>query len=86
MSRVTLRFEMATRRRTRMAPTGPTTGYEALLADGRIRPGSGRTPDEALSVLDRAIPADNGPSLSDELAALREGERVPISGSRTPSS
>ena len=59
----------------RLAPLGPTTGYAALVADGRIQPGSGKTPTEALSVLDKEIPADSGPSLSDEVAALRAGER-----------
>lgn len=59
----------------RLAPLGPATGYEALLADGRIQPGSGRSPADALSMLDAEMPADTGPSLSDALAALREAER-----------
>lgn len=59
----------------RLAPLGPTTGYEALLADGRIQPGSGRDPLQALALIDSQVSPDDGPSLSAELAALRQRER-----------
>lgn len=59
----------------RLAPLTPTSGYEALLAEGRIQPGTGRSPTDVLAMLDAEIPPDDGRSLSAELAALREHER-----------
>lgn len=55
----------------RLAPLTPSTGYDALLAGGRIQPGSGRRPSEVLAILDAELPADDGPSLSSALASLR---------------
>lgn len=59
----------------RLAPLMPSDGYDALLAEGRIQPGSGRQPSEVLALLDAELPVDDGPSLSSALAALRRDER-----------
>lgn len=59
----------------RLSPVAQPSGYKALLADGRIAPGTGRTMAEVLRDLDADLPGDEGPSVSDALAALREGER-----------
>ncbi|MFP5325900.1 MAG: type II toxin-antitoxin system Phd/YefM family antitoxin [Acidimicrobiia bacterium] len=58
----------------RLAPLGPTSGYEAFVAEGRIQPGSGRAPTEVLAQLDADLPPDDGPSLSKALGALRDNE------------
>lgn len=58
----------------RLAPVPASDGYAALLADGRLRPGSGRALDEVLADLDDAAPP-GGAGLSEALAALREDER-----------
>jgi prevent-host-death family protein len=59
----------------RLAPLGDPVGYEAMMADGRIAPGSGRTVIEVLADLDATLPADDGPSVSEALASLRDAER-----------
>lgn len=59
----------------RLSPLPEHAGYDALLAAGRIAPGSGRGIDEVLADLDADLPPDNGPSVSQELARLRSTER-----------
>jgi prevent-host-death family protein len=59
----------------RLVPLGEPIGYEALLADGRIAPGSGRKATEVLADLDATLPRDQGPSVSEALATLRDAER-----------
>ncbi len=59
----------------RLSPVGDTVGYDALLADGRIAPGSGRELADVLTDLDADLPPDEGPSVSSALASLRAGER-----------
>jgi prevent-host-death family protein len=50
-------------------------GYDALLAEGRIAPGRGRTLDEVLREIDADLPPDEGPSVSEALAAIRAEDR-----------
>lgn len=59
----------------RLSPVGELAGYEALLLEGRISPGAGRSLDEVLEALDADIPPDRGPSVSEALLALRRDER-----------
>jgi prevent-host-death family protein len=58
-----------------LTPLPEATGYDALVAAGRIAPGSGRGIDEILDRLDADLPPDPGPSVSEALAALRVDER-----------
>ena len=58
----------------RLAPLAPDEGYAALVADGRLVPGSGRPLDDVLADLDDVAPA-SGSSLSAALAALRDEDR-----------
>jgi prevent-host-death family protein len=59
----------------RISPVAQTGGYENLLAEGRIAPGTGRPLGEVLAAMDADIPPDQGPALSEILAEMREGER-----------
>ena len=54
-----------------LGPVAQASGYDALLAAGRIAPGSGRT----LQQLDADLPPDRGPSVAGALAELRADER-----------
>lgn len=59
----------------RLSPLPEPLGYDALLAAGRIAPGPGGSLDAVLAEMDTALPPDDGPSVSDELARMRDGER-----------
>lgn len=59
----------------RLSPIGEVVGYDALLADGRIAPGSGRSLLDVLADVDADLPSDEGPSVSAALAELRADER-----------
>ncbi|MGI8517923.1 MAG: type II toxin-antitoxin system Phd/YefM family antitoxin [Acidimicrobiia bacterium] len=59
----------------RLSPIEEQAGYERLIAEGRIAPGSGRSLKEVLVELDRDIPPDQGPSVVEALLNLRSGER-----------
>lgn len=59
----------------RLSPVEVPLGYEALLAEGRIAPGSGRSLEELLDALDADLPPDQGPSVTEALLDLRAGER-----------
>lgn len=57
----------------RLAPIAPEQGYAALVADGRVLPGSGRPLEEVLADLERVAPP-SGAGLSTALYELREDE------------
>lgn len=59
----------------RLSPVEAPVGYEALLAEGKIAPGSARRLPELLDLLDAEIPPDEGPSVTEALLDLRAGER-----------
>jgi prevent-host-death family protein len=59
----------------RLSPIEAEVGYEALLAEGRIAPGSTRSLPELLDALDADIPPDPGPSVTEALLDLRADER-----------
>lgn len=59
----------------KMVPIQESGGYSALLAEGRIAPGPGRSLGVVLRALDKEVPPDAGMPLSDALAALRAEER-----------
>lgn len=59
----------------RLSPLPDETGYQALLAAGRIAPGSGRSLDVVLAEIDSDLPPDEGPSVTDALTRLRAEER-----------
>lgn len=59
----------------RLSPLPDESGYQALLDAGRIAPGSGRSLDAVLAEIDRDLPPDAGPSVTDELTRLRAEER-----------
>ena len=44
----------------RLCPFEPA-GYDRLVAEGKVAPGSGRSLDEMLTALDADIPPDQGP-------------------------
>lgn len=58
-----------------LAPLGPASGYDALLAAGGITPGAGGSIDEVLDRIDADLPPDRGPSVAAALADLRADER-----------
>lgn len=59
-----------------LGPINRRSGYAALVADGRIVPGSQRPLAERLADLDRDAPEDpTERSVSDALATLRADER-----------
>jgi prevent-host-death family protein len=58
----------------RLSPVAELGGYERLLADGRIAPGSGRDLVDMLTALDADVPPDSGPSVTETLTELRAGE------------
>ena len=59
----------------KMVPLHEPPGYAALVAEGRVAPGPGRLIGEVLRELDADLPPDQGPSVSEALAALRADER-----------
>ena len=59
----------------KMVPVHETDGYASLVAQGRIAPGPGRSLGEVLGDLDATLPPDEGPSVSEALAAYRADER-----------
>lgn len=59
----------------KMVPLEVRGGYESLLAEGKIAPGPGRPMTDVLREMDTDLPPDEGPSVSDALAALRADER-----------
>lgn len=59
----------------RLSPVEAPLGYDALLAEGRIAPGSARSLEELLDALDADLPPDHGPSVTDAVLDLRAGER-----------
>lgn len=59
----------------RLSPVSPVRGYDALLAEGHIAPGTGEDLDSLLDRIDADLPPDQGPSLTAALLALREEER-----------
>lgn len=59
----------------RLSPVEEPAGYERLVAEGKIGPGSGRSLVEVLTALDADIPPDRGPSVTEALSDLRAGER-----------
>jgi prevent-host-death family protein len=59
----------------RLSPVEVPVGYDTLLAEGRIAPGSGRSLEELLDALDADLPPDEGPSVTEALLDLRAGER-----------
>lgn len=58
-----------------LAPLPAERGYAALLAAGRVVPGSGRSLEAILEELDAGLAVDAEPSLGAALAELRAGER-----------
>ena len=59
----------------RLSPFEEPAGYDRLVAEGKIAPGSGRSLAEMLTALDADIPPDQGPSVTEALLELRSGER-----------
>ena len=59
----------------RLSPIEAAVGYEALLSEGKIAPGSARSLAELLDALDADIPPDTGPSVTEALLDLRSDER-----------
>ena len=59
----------------RLSPVVEDTGYERLLAEGRIAPSSGRDLVQILTALDADLPPDEGPSVTAALLDLRDDER-----------
>jgi len=58
-----------------LSPVRERTGYDALVAAGRLAPGSGRDVGDVLAELDADLPPDHGPSVAAVLAELRDDER-----------
>ena len=59
----------------RLSPVEEPVGYERLVAEGRIAPGSGRTLVDILTALDIDLPPDQGRSVTEALSDLRSNER-----------
>lgn len=59
----------------RLSPMEEPVGYERLVAEGRIAPGSGRTLIDILTALDTDLPPDLGRSVTEALSDLRSDER-----------
>lgn len=59
----------------RLSPVEEPPGYERLIAEGRIAPGSGRSLVKVLAELDADLPPDWGLSVTEALFDLRAGER-----------
>jgi prevent-host-death family protein len=59
----------------RMIPFDDVHGYEALLEQGRIAPGTGLPLEEMLTALDSQFPPEEGPELGEALRELRSDER-----------
>ena len=59
-----------------LGPLPEPTGYDALVAAGKVTPGDGRSLDELRADMDRDFPIDDdGPPLSDILEEMRRDER-----------
>ncbi len=59
-----------------LGPLPVRSGYDALVADGRVIPGAGRPLRDLLAYLDEDAPEDpTERDLSEELAELRADER-----------
>lgn len=58
----------------RLSPLDEPVGYERLVAEGRIAPGSGHGLTEIIAALDADIPPDPGPSVTGALLDMRAGE------------
>jgi len=59
----------------KLSPVEESVGYDRLVAEGRIGPGSGRKLIDVLTSLDADIPPDKGRSVTEALSDLREDER-----------
>jgi len=59
----------------RLSPVEEPAGYERLIAEGKIAPGSGQGLEKMLEALDADIPPDRGPSVAEALYDLRSDER-----------
>ena len=59
----------------RLSPVEAAVGYEALVSQGKIAPGSGRKLSDLLKTMDTDIPPDEGPSVTKALLDLRTDER-----------
>lgn len=58
-----------------LGPLPEARGYAALVAAGRVVPGSGRSLDAILDELDSELPVGAEPSLAAALGELRADER-----------
>ncbi|MGI9034222.1 MAG: type II toxin-antitoxin system Phd/YefM family antitoxin [Acidimicrobiales bacterium] len=64
----------------KLSPIAQAGDYEALLVNGRIAPGPGRSIAEVLADLDGDLPPDEGPSVCADVNACRRalnGHLVP---------
>ncbi|MFN8036444.1 MAG: type II toxin-antitoxin system prevent-host-death family antitoxin [Acidimicrobiia bacterium] len=59
----------------KMVPLEEPTGYAALVDQGRIAPGPGRSLRDLMRDLDADLPPDTGSSVSEMLAEMRAHER-----------
>lgn len=59
----------------RLVPFGERQGYAAMVADGRLVPGTGRPLDDILADVDAVAGVPPGSELADALAELRDDER-----------
>jgi prevent-host-death family protein len=59
----------------RMVPINESSGYDSLLEQGRIAPGTGVDFGEMIIQLDSDLPPESGTAVSDALSALRDDER-----------
>lgn len=59
----------------KISPVAQPGGYQSLLAEGRIAPGTGLPLGDVLAAIDADIPPDQGPSLSKILVEMREEDR-----------
>lgn len=58
-----------------LRPLPQARGYDALVAEGQLAPGSGRSLDSLLDELDAELPEGAEPSLATALQELRTNER-----------
>lgn len=59
----------------RLTPYEEELGYERLVREGRIAPGTGCDIEGLLAALDAELPPDEGPPLTRILLEMRVGER-----------
>lgn len=59
----------------RMIPITESSGYDSLLEQGGIAPGTGRDFAQMISTLDADLPPESGTAVSDALQAMRDDER-----------